>query len=1300
MKSFYKVVFSVLFIFLMSYVPAQISGVFNIPNNFPSFAAAINTLNTVGVAGAVTINVNAGYTELAPAGGFKLYSIPGASQSNTIIIKKSGVGVNPLITAFTGTATPASLTDQDGVWWFIGTDFVTMDGIDIIDPNVSGNAMMEFGYGFYRSLNLDGCQNNTIKNCNITLNRTNGTAGNVFFPWSQATGGSRGIYMHCFANNGVISAASSATETNSYNKIYSNLINNCHTGICMIGHPEQWGAFADTENDIGGLSAASGNTVVNFGGAAGSETFGIRTQHQFSLNVSYNVITNNNGLGADPVTNLLAIYSGTSAAGYTSINNNTITLSSASNSTVNLCGIRNESGAPYGAANNSTVDIINNVFPSYTYTSSSAGQMYLITNAASAYCNISSNFISNVNIGTLAGFNFIVSMQSRSCTVSSNTVTAVSRYLISNGISILVTGAMYNTVSNNHLSNITTSSPFFNTVRCITTANQSSSQIVTVSSNTISGIVGTDLIGIQSIPAIPSASETITGNIISNFSSPPNSLIGTNFKGITTNDPSTNRNITGNTIYSITSTGSLSAPANSGNLLGIEYVGVGNIGNNRIYSFVSNGSGTVQGIFLSAANCTVHNNIIGDLHIPTSTVSVPVNALINNSVGNVQVIYNSFYLNTSFSSPNSGSSVLNFTNTGMTTIKNNILVNTSSATGTGNTVVIRKNNGFYNYSTTSDNNILYAGIPSANNLLYFDGVNSYSTLATFKNFVAPRDLSSGSELPPFITTNGAMANLLAMNPAIATMVESGASPVAGYTLDYAGSTRNATTPDIGAWEGDYTRADKDKPEILDSGFLQDACTLSGRTLTVSILDSTGVASGSLAPRVYFRINFGLYASTSGILSSGTATNGVWTFSLNYSITPGDVIYYFLAIQDQSYLNNLIVSPGTGYFASDVNTIFIPPVPAYNYTAATLPTVSVNSGTICEGQSFTLASSGAFSYTYSSGSPVVNPSVTSNFSVVGANASGCLSTNTAIAYVVVKPLPVLSINGGTVCSGQPLVLLASGALNYTWTGGTQSPSIVVSPQITTSYAVSGTGTNNCINSTTTTVVVEPLPSLIINASSQSVCFGNSVTLVASGAPTFTWVGTVVNNTPFYPANTTSYFVSGTGSNGCQKTTSIQIVVNPIPTVSVNSSSALLCDGETTTLTATGATYYYWTGGPNDNEFIISPTVTTDYTVNAISATGCTANSVYTQLVDICLEIKEKENKKFGILVYPNPTAGDFTLLCSEPGLVIISNVLGEEIKKIIMENTNNDISIAEFLKGIYFINVKTKNYEQSLKIVKQ
>jgi hypothetical protein len=233
-----------------------------------------------------------------------------------------------------------------------------------------------------------------------------------------------------------------------------------------------------------------------------------------------------------------------------------------------------------------------------------------------------------------------------------------------------------------------------------------------------------------------------------------------------------------------------------------------------------------------------------------------------------------------------------------------------------------------------------------------------------------------------------------------------------------------------------------------------------------------------------------------------------------------------------------------------------------------------------------------------------------------------------------------------------------------------------------------------------VVVEPLPSLIINASSQSVCFGNSVTLVASGAPTFTWVGTVVNNTPFYPANTTSYFVSGTGSNGCQKTTSIQIVVNPIPTVSVNSSSALLCDGETTTLTATGATYYYWTGGPNDNEFIISPTVTTDYTVNAISATGCTANSVYTQLVDICLEIKEKENKKFGILVYPNPTAGDFTLLCSEPGLVIISNVLGEEIKKIILENTNNDISIAEFLKGIYFINVKTKNYEQSLKIVKQ
>src|SRR3954468_23948623 len=82
-------------------IRAQMSGVFSVPGTFTSIAAAISSLNAVGVSGAVTINISAGYTETAPAGGYTMGVISGASATNSIVIQKSGTGANPLITAYT-----------------------------------------------------------------------------------------------------------------------------------------------------------------------------------------------------------------------------------------------------------------------------------------------------------------------------------------------------------------------------------------------------------------------------------------------------------------------------------------------------------------------------------------------------------------------------------------------------------------------------------------------------------------------------------------------------------------------------------------------------------------------------------------------------------------------------------------------------------------------------------------------------------------------------------------------------------------------------------------------------------------------------------------------------------------------------------------------------------------------------------------------------------------------------------------------------------------------------------------------
>lgn len=76
-----------LFFKIIATMQSQIAGVFTVPGSFPSVAAAVNTLNILGVAGSVTINVSAGHTETVPVGGLRLINPPG-SGSTTITFKK------------------------------------------------------------------------------------------------------------------------------------------------------------------------------------------------------------------------------------------------------------------------------------------------------------------------------------------------------------------------------------------------------------------------------------------------------------------------------------------------------------------------------------------------------------------------------------------------------------------------------------------------------------------------------------------------------------------------------------------------------------------------------------------------------------------------------------------------------------------------------------------------------------------------------------------------------------------------------------------------------------------------------------------------------------------------------------------------------------------------------------------------------------------------------------------------------------------------------------------------------------
>ncbi len=64
----------------------------------------------------------------------------------------------------------------------------------------------------------------------------------------------------------------------------------------------------------------------------------------------------------------------------------------------------------------------------------------------------------------------------------------------------------------------------------------------------------------------------------------------------------------------------------------------------------------------------------------------------------------------------------------------------------------------------------------------------------------------------------------------------------------------------------------------------------------------------------------------------------------------------------------------------------------------------------------------------------------------------------------------------------------------------------------------------------------------NAFPKSICIGDSTTLTASGANTYTWSGGVINGLPFSPTTTTTYTVTGVDANGCSNTSSVTVYVN--------------------------------------------------------------------------------------------------------------------------------------------------------------
>ena len=349
-----------------------------------------------------------------------------------------------------------------------------------------------------------------------------------------------------------------------------------------------------------------------------------------------------------------------------------------------------------------------------------------------------------------------------------------------------------------------------------------------------------------------------------------------------------------------------------------------------------------------------------------------------------------------------------------------------------------------------------------------------------------------------------------------------------------------------------------------------------------------------------------------------------------------------------------------------------------------PTITVNSGAICSGQSFTITPIGANTYTIQGGNSVVSPSINTTYTVIGTNTlSGCISQAFTTSSLIVNPNPTITVNSGAICAGQSYTINPNGANTYTIQGG----NAVVSPTSNASYTIAGTSTSGCksLGFATSNLTVNPNP--IISVNSGTICAGQNFTINPNGANTYTIQG---GNAVVSPPSNASYTVIGTNSiTGCrsQVFATSNLTVNPNPTITVNSGA--ICAGQSFTINPNGANTYTIQGG----NAVVSPAINSSYTVAGTSTAGCVSPAVATSslTVNLCVGINNQNMGLGGVSIYPNPNNGEFTIELASVNntYITITNVLGQIIKEQKAELINQ-INLNLFEKGIYFINVMENN----------
>lgn len=755
-----------------------LTGSKSIPGDYATIQLAIADMNTRGVGrGGVIFNVAANHTETLATGSSGLITATGTA-SDTIIFRKdpSTTGNNPKITAFT----PGVSLYVDGMIIIAGGDYITFDGIDLAENPLNGNItkMMEWGYALVKKQStapFDGCQYVVIKNCNITLNKTNYRSVGIYSGNHIATGTT---YL----------AITATTDAMNNTRIYGNNISNVYEGIHLYGYAHPYPGPYTLYDHYNRIGVDGANIISNYGGYS-TYPYGIFANYQEFLQVGNNVISG----GGGSTSFVYGIYLGGSYNASADIFNNDISVSSAST----FQPIKAIYAGFGGSVSGNTINIHdNNIHDCSFSVSTTPGSFYGISQVSHiTNANIYNNHIFNNVISGTGDFYGIEGM----------------------GEQVTYLNIYGNDIHHNQKSGGQGNMYCIFAKTCIITVHDNA-----IYNNSIPGSSGTG-----GYPAViygyynyesPTQEDYCNNNIHDLSVGGTATANNSGVYGIFTKSAGASvKNISSNTIHSF----KLSSKG-GGTVTAIKTFG-GNavsISKNEIYNLEADSSNAMSyGIHIqSGTTVSVVNNLISDLTAPQSYYGSAIKGIYLEGGGTLNLFYNTIFLKASSTSTTQfGSTGIVASASPAVDLRNNLVVNLSTPVHlAGNAYTCaytRTAITLANYSASSNNNCFYAGTPGAYNVIFWDGTNTDSTMAAYQARVSPRDALSFSENPPFLEKDVPPYDLH-LGTSSPTGCESGGTRItaAGGNVDWEGDSRYpesgyaenpscpATAPDVGADE--------------------------------------------------------------------------------------------------------------------------------------------------------------------------------------------------------------------------------------------------------------------------------------------------------------------------------------------------------------------------------------------------------------------------------------------------------------------------------------------------------------------